>query len=141
MAKISIFILRLAMGWLFLYAGIIKVLNPEWTAEGYLKGAKTFPALFQWFASSQNIGWVNFFNEWGLTAIGAALILGIFVKWASFSGIILMLLYYFPILKFPYAGTNSFIIDDHIIFILVFILFIAAKAGRYWGIDDFLAKS
>ena len=141
MAKISIFILRLAMGWLFLYAGIIKVLNPEWTAEGYLKGAKTFPALFQWFASSHNIGWVNFLNEWGLTAIGAALILGIFVKWASFSGIILMLLYYFPILKFPYAGTNSFIIDDHIIFILVFILFIAAKAGRYWGIDNFFAKS
>lgn len=140
MIKVSILFLRLAMGWLFLYAGVSKILNPEWTAAGYLKGAKTFAGLFQWFASSQNIGWVNFLNEWGLALIGGALILGLFVKWASFAGIVLMLLYYFPILKFPHAGANYFIVDDHVIFILIFILFIGAKAGQHWGIDGMFNK-
>lgn len=140
MTKVSILLLRLAMGWLFLYAGVSKILNPEWTAAGYLKGAKTFPALFHWFASSQNIGWVDFLNEWGLALIGGVLILGLFVKWASFAGIVLMLLYYFPVLKFPYAGANFFIIDDHIIFILIFVLFIGAKAGQHLGIDGLFNK-
>lgn len=59
-AKLSIVFLRLAMGWLIFYAGITKVLNPNWTAAGYLKGAKTFSGFYQWFALPQNIGWVNF---------------------------------------------------------------------------------
>ncbi|MBI3070189.1 MAG: DoxX family protein, partial [Candidatus Levybacteria bacterium] len=49
------------------------------------------------------------------------LILGVFVRLAALSGILLMLLYYLPILNFPYVGrgTTSFLIDQHIIFILV----------------------
>lgn len=138
-SKISILALRISLGWLFFYAGITKVMDPEWTAAGYLKGAKTFSGLFQWFASSSNIGWVNFLNEWGLTLIGAALILGIFVRWASFAGIVLMVLYYLPILNFPNVG-HGYIVDEHIIYIFVFLLLIAAKAGQYIGIDGFISK-
>lgn len=138
-SKISILALRISLGWLFFYAGITKVMDPEWTAAGYLKGAKTFSGLFQWFASSSNIGWVNFLNEWGLTLIGAALILGIFVRWASFAGIVLMVLYYLPILNFPNVG-HGYIVDEHIIYIFVFLLLIATKAGQYIGIDGFISK-
>ena len=38
--KISLFFLRVFLGGLFFYAGITKVLDPSWTAAGYLKGAK-----------------------------------------------------------------------------------------------------
>lgn len=104
----TVFLLRVALGALFFYAGIVKVLNPNWSAVGYLNNAKTFPDLYHWFASAGNIGWVNLLNEWGFVLIGVALILGIFVKWASFGGIFFMALYYLPILKFPYAGEHFF---------------------------------
>jgi len=139
-AKVSLFLLRLSMGWLFFYAGITKVLNPEWTAEGYLKSAKILPQLFNWFALPENIGWVNFVNEWGLTLIGALLILGLFVRWASLGGIVLMVLYYLPILDFPYPNTHSYIVDEHIIYFFVFFLFYTLGVGRFWGLDKFFNK-
>jgi len=94
--KISLLALRLAMGWLFLYAGVTKIINPDWSAIGYLNTAKTFPNLFQWFASPEMIGITNILNEWGLTIIGVSLISGMLVKWSSIGGIVLMALYYLP---------------------------------------------
>lgn len=133
--KKSIFALRLAMGVMFAYAGISKIINPSWSALGYLKGAKTLPELFNWFTSANNIGWVNFVNEWGLLLVGACLILGFAVRYASIAGIVLMILYYLPILNFPMAGDHSYIVDEHIIYILIFWVFIATNAGQYWGLD------
>lgn len=134
--KISLLLLRVSLGWLFLYAGITKVLDASWSAAGYLSGAQTFGPLFAWFAQPQNIGWVNLLNEWGLTLIGVALILGIFVRWASVAGILLMLLYWLPILAFPYAGEHSYIVDEHVIYIFCFLILYMFHAGRYWGLDS-----
>lgn len=133
--KHALLVLRLTMGWIFFYAGVSKIINPEWTAAGYLNNASSFQGLFSWFASAENIGWVNFLNEWGLTLVGVALILGIFVKWASIAGIALMALYYFAVLDFPKVGANAFILDDHVVYALVFWLFIVTDAGKYMGLD------
>ncbi|MDP3726696.1 MAG: DoxX family membrane protein [bacterium] len=140
--KISLLLLRLSLGWLFFYAGITKVFDPSWSAAGYLKAAQNATGLFQWFASPQNIAWVNFLNEWGLTLIGTALILGAFIRLATLSGILLMILYYVPILHFPYVGrgTTSFLIDQHIIFILALLILWAFDAGKYWGLKPLLKK-
>lgn len=141
-AKLSLLFLRLSLGWLFFYAGITKVLDPNWTAAGYLKATQTATELYRWFASPQNITWVNFLNEWGLTLIGAALILGIFVRLAALSGILLMILYYIPILSFPYVGkgTTSFLVDQHIIFIFALLVLWAFDAGKYWGLKPLVKK-
>src|SRR3989338_8245125 len=96
-----LFVLRITIGWYFFYAGITKVLNPDWSAAGYLNNAKTFPEFYQWLASASNIGWVNFLNEWGLTLVGIAFIFGVFTRWASLGGVLLMIMYYFPVLQFP----------------------------------------
>ena len=72
--KISVFLSRVALGVLFFYAGITKVMNPDWSAAGYLNNAKTLPDLFQWFASAGNLGWVNLANELGLTFFGVPFI-------------------------------------------------------------------
>ncbi len=138
--KIAVFLSRVGLGILFFYAGITKVLNPSWSAVGYLSSAKTFPELYQWFASAGNIGWVNFMNEWGLTLVGLALIVGLLVRWASIGGILLMVLYYLAILQFPYVGANSFLVDDHIIFITAFLVLITSNAGTFWGLDSWLQK-
>src|SRR3989344_2924343 len=93
--KLSLFLLRVSVGWLMFYAGITKTLNPEWSAEGYLRSAKTFSGFYTMLADSSFLPLINFVNEWGLTFLGASLILGIFVRLASIGGIVLMLLYYF----------------------------------------------
>lgn len=135
-SKIALVGLRVALGWLFFYAGITKLLNPDWSAAGFLANAKTFSGFFQWFASPEILPITNFLNEWGLTLIGASLILGIFVRVSSIFGVMLMALYYLPILTFPYAGTSSFVVDQHIIFILVLILLASLRAGRYYGLEN-----
>ena len=130
---------RLAVGWLMFYAGITKILDPTWSAKGYLMGAKTFPGFYNWLASAGNLGWVNFLNEWGLTLIGASLILGLGVRLNSILGILLMLLYYFPILEFPQV-EHGFIVDEHIIYAATLAFFAAVRAGRYYGLDNWCAN-
>ncbi len=141
--RISLFVLRVGLGWVFFWAGITKVLNPAWSAEKFLQGAKTFPDFFNWFASPGMLPITNFMNEWGLTLLGASLILGIFVRWSAPLGVLLMALYYLPILQFPYPGfpsLNSFIVDQHIIFIIVLITLYAFNAGNFWGLEKRISR-
>lgn len=133
--KVSLTLLRLTAGWMMFYAGITKVLNPAWSAEGYLKSAKTFPALFSWFASPALLPYVNFVNEWGLTLLGVSLILGFGVRFSSVLGSALMLLYYFPVLEGWYPNTHAFVVDEHIIYAAVLLILAAVRAGRVWGVD------
>lgn len=133
--KISIFLLRLAVGWLFFYAGLTKILSPNWSAVGYLKSAKTFPSFYNWLASQATLPVVNFLNKWGLLLIGLSLILGLFTRLGSLAGILLMLLYYFPTLQFPYPNPHSLIVDEHIIYALVFLLFVFVKPGQFFGLE------
>ncbi|OGH64724.1 MAG: hypothetical protein A3J66_00150 [Candidatus Magasanikbacteria bacterium RIFCSPHIGHO2_02_FULL_47_14] len=133
--RASFLFLRLAMGFLFLYAGLSKVTNPDWSAAGFLNGAKTLAPLFHWFALPSNIGWVNALNEWGLTLLGASLIFGICVRLSSKLGIVLMLLYYIPGLDGLYPNTHAFVVDEHIIYIAVLALFASFRVGRFWGFD------
>ena len=133
--KISLFFLRISLGWMFLYAGITKILNPEWSAAGYLKGAKTFAGLYQWLTQPEIVPIVNFINVWGLTLLGVSLILGIFVRLSGVLGAVLMLMYYFPILQFPYPNAHSYIVDEHIIYAAVLLFLAVIKAGRVWGLE------
>ena len=139
--RIYIFLLRIALGVLFFYAGITKVLNPNWSAAEYLKGAKTLPEVYQFLMQPEILPIINFINEWGLTLLGVSLLLGVFVRLSTKLGALLMLLYYIPILKFPYVGTNSFLVDQHIIYILSLLLLGAAKAGRVvWGLEEWCSN-
>ncbi len=133
-AKVSLFLLRVGIGWLFFYAGITKVLDSAWSAEKYLVGAKTFPGFYQWLASPGVLPMTNLLNEWGLTLIGAALILGIFVRLASLAGVVVMLLYYFPIVQFPRV-EHGFIVDEHIIYALALLVLATSRAGKVWGLE------
>ena len=138
--KISLLLLRLSTGWLMFYAGITKILDPNWSAAGYLNNAKTFSGLFQWFAQPGILPITNFVNEWALTLIGISLILGMGVRLSSVLGAILMALYYFPVLEFPIVPPHSYLVDDHIIYLFSFIVLGALKTGRIYGFDRRLAN-
>ena len=123
------------MGWMMFYAGVTKIIDPKWSAAFYLKDAKTFSSFYNWFLQPNILPMTNFVNEWGLTLVGAFLILGIFVRLSSIGGLLLMLLYYFPILVFPYPNPHSFIVDEHIIYAVAFLFFAAIHAGSAWGLE------
>lgn len=103
--KFFLFVLRVSAGWMFFYAGITKILNPQWSAEGYLKGAKSFVWFYQWLLQPEILPIINSLNKWGLTLLGASLIIGLFVRFSSLLGVLLMALYYIP-LGFPYPNPH-----------------------------------
>lgn len=132
----ALFLLRISLGILFFSSGLVKVLNPEWTSATFLTGAKTFNSFYQWFGSISNISWVNFLNEWGQLLIGLGLIFGCFTRWACFFGAVMMILYYFPGLDFPYVGPgHSFIVDEHLVYFFAFGVLSNFKSGEIWGLD------
>ena len=117
--------LRFLLGWYMFFAGVEKVINPEWTASGFLLGAKTFSAFYAWFAAPAQSVWVDPLNAWGITLVGAALLLGLAVRPAAIAGAVLMILYYFPHNAFPYV-PHGFIVEEHIIYAAAFILILIA---------------
>ena len=133
--KFFLFLSRITVGWMFFYAGITKVLDPQWSAEGYLKGAKAFSWFFQILLDPSVLPIINFMNKWGLTLLGISLILGLFVRFSSLLGVLLMALYYIA-LGFPYPNPHSYIVDQHIIYISILLFFAAIKAGRVFGLDS-----
>lgn len=137
--KITLTLLRLATGWLMFYAGVTKLLNPAWSAAGYLQNAKTFTGFYQWLTQPNILPIINFVNEWGLTLLGVSLILGVFVRLSSTLGAVLMVLYYFPVLEFPRVA-HGFLVDEHIIYALVLLVLAALRAGRVYGLENWCAK-
>ncbi|OGG37551.1 hypothetical protein A2110_02360 [Candidatus Jorgensenbacteria bacterium GWA1_54_12] len=136
---LTVLLLRFGMGWVMLYSGISKIVNPYWTAAPYLESAHHMQRFFLWLASPENIVWVDFINKWGVLLIGIALIIGFAVRYASWFGILAMLLYYLPALEFPYVALGKwFLVSEHIIFALVFFELIGTRAGEVWGVDRFL---
>ncbi len=138
--KVSLFLLRVSLGWMFIYAGVTKIVNPAWTSAGYMKGAKTLSGLYGWLAGSSLLPAVDFLNEWGLTLVGIALLLGVFVRLASFGGAALMVLYYLPILDFPYPNAHAFIVDEHVVYFFAFLTLAAFRAGQVWGLERWCAS-
>ncbi|MEK7585137.1 MAG: DoxX family membrane protein [Patescibacteria group bacterium] len=139
--KVSLLALRLALGLLFFYAGVTKVMDPSWTAAGFLAGAKSFPGLFAFFASPSLIGITNFLNAWGLTILGLSLVLGLFVRVSAPLGMVLMALYYLAQLDFPYPDAHSYLVDEHIIYILALFVLLKFKAENCWGLKEMLKKN
>src|SRR5512133_193411 len=89
-------LLRIAVGWHFLYEGLVKVFTPTWSSSGYLMDSKGFlAALYKSIASNPDtLRVVDFLNEWGLVLIGAGLILGLFTRISAIAGMLLLALYY-----------------------------------------------
>ena len=110
--------LQMTLGFFMFYAGLSKIIDPAWSAKGYLLSAKTFPGLYAALAAPTVLPVINVINEWALLLLGVSLLTGLFLRLSAPLGMLLMLLYYFPTLSFPNV-PNGFIIDEHMIFIAV----------------------
>jgi len=132
---LSTFLLRIALGWLFLYSGYSKLTAVGgFSAKGFLLNLHgPFSAFYLPLAGNPVVDQLVI---WGEILIGICLILGLLVRFASFWGIVMMLLFYFA--EFP--PEHAFIVDEHIIYALVLGFFMVSNAGYFWGMDKKLEK-
>ena len=144
--KTVITIIRVAIGWHFLYEGFSKLLMESWSAQSYLSNATGFlSGLYHWMASGESlVKVIDILNVYGLILIGLALFLGLFIRFASAGGILLLLLYYFA---YPPFGASLFgsmeghfyIVNRNFIEVFLLLWFILSKQTGY-GISNLLRK-
>jgi uncharacterized membrane protein YphA (DoxX/SURF4 family) len=142
-------LLRILIGWQFLYEGVIKLFNPAWTARPFLEGSRwIFGDIFRWMISGNAGMWiVDNANAYGLTIIGLALIFGIFTRLASWGGVALLLMYYIaypPFGGFSYGSPSEgsyLIVNKNMIEIFALIMLALTDAGKYYGLDGLRRKS
>lgn len=135
-------LLRVSMGWIFLWAFLDKLfglgsstlpdkswLNGVSPTAGFLKMAThgPFKSYFQSLAGSTIVDWLFML---GLLGVGLALILGIGRKISTMAGSLLMILMWLSL--FPPA--NNPFMDEHIIYILVLQLLLQLHAGEVFGL-------
>lgn len=140
---IALTTLRITIGWHFLYEGLIKVMNPDWSAISYLNSARgPFASLFKSLASnSAAIESINFLNQWGLVIIGLSLMIGLFSRWACLGGMVLLALYYFanpPFIGLDNASItegNYLIVNKNLVEIFALWVLFQFPSSKVTGID------
>jgi thiosulfate dehydrogenase (quinone) large subunit len=142
-------ILRIAMGFIFLWAFLDKLLGlglatkatSAWLSggsptTGFLKFATSGP-LKTTFESLSGAVWVDWLFMIGLLLLGISLILGIGMRLASYGGTLLLFLMWLAL----YPVENNPFIDEHIIYILVLYVLLYTNAGDYWGLGRWWGKT
>jgi thiosulfate dehydrogenase [quinone] large subunit len=146
--KFILVVLRLLIGWNFLYEGVSKLLIPGWSSAGFLNESKWLLKGFSgWIVSHDGIlRVVDFLNTWGLIAIGLALILGLFTRAAAISGTVLLMLYYLnnpPLIGLEYTLPSEgsyLIVSKTLIEAASMFALIVFPAGSFAGLDSIRAK-
>jgi len=143
--RFTLVLLRILIGWHFLYEGVIKAYNPSWTAKGYLLSASVLKPFFAWLASDSLIGTINTLNIAGLMAIGISLILGLKVRWGCVAGILLLVFYYLA--HPPFAGLpqgpsegSYWIVNKNLIEIAALLVIYQFPLTAAFGMENLFLK-
>ena len=137
-------ILRILVGWHFLYEGISKLGLPGWSGSAYLMQSKwLLSGFFHWIiAHPTALAITDFLNIWGLILIGIGLFLGMLTRAASISGIFLLLMYYIANPPFMASGNpteaNYYIINLNLIETGILVVFASVNKDYLWSLDRLL---
>ena len=142
----GILALRLITGWVFLFAGLQKVLAAEpfsavgflsfgtaGTAEGAVEGAIVNPTNAFWVSLAGNgqlMDVINFVVPFGQIGIGVALILGLATRFAAVMGFLMMAGFTIAAWDFAHGVINYTAIVGLTALILGVI-----RAGHVYGVD------
>ncbi len=141
-------IVRMAIGWHFLYEGISKIIAQNWSSAPYLSGSKwIFAPVFNAMAENSTIlAIVDFLNIWGLILIGLGLMVGMLSRLASAFGSIMLIFYFLayppiPGYTFGVPVEGSYLwVNKTLIEFLVLILFCFIPGSYHYGIDRLYAR-
>lgn len=136
--KFIITLFRVAIGWHFFYEGLVKLWGSSWSAVGYLANATgPFAGFYHWMAASEGlVKIIDPLNVAALLSIGLVLFLGVFIRIASVSGILLLALYYFAYPPFggsllPPVEGSYYIVNKNFIEIAALLLLLIIKEKGY----------
>jgi len=145
---IALVVLRVMIGWHFLYEGVAKLMKGNWSAAGFLLQSKwLFAGIFKWIANTPEVlSAINLMNIWGLIAIGLGLMLGCFTTIASLAGMALILLYY--VCNPPFVGLfysipmegHYMIVNKNVVEMAALFVIAVTGTGRFAGLDRILHK-
>lgn len=142
-------LLRFTMAFIMLWAFFDKLLglgfattpDKSWLqgvspTTGFLKfGAQgIFANFFHNLAGNPMVDWLFML---GLFLIGTALLLGIGMKVAGYSGALMMFLMYLSLIP----PENNPLIDEHVIYFLVFLGLRNGEAGKVFGLGNWWSKT
>ena len=139
----TIVVLRVIVGWHFLYEGVAKLTKPSWSAAGFLLQSRgPFADVFHWMAADpERLAVINQLNMWGLTAIGLGLVLGCFTRLASGAGILIILLFYlcnppFPGYFYSIPMEGSYVVvNKNLVELAALVVVLVTGSGRASGLD------
>jgi thiosulfate dehydrogenase [quinone] large subunit len=139
----TIVVLRVLIGWHFLYEGLAKLASPSWSAAGFLLQSRgPFAGVFRWMAGDPNVlATVNQLNMWGLTLIGLGLIVGCFTRLASASGLVVILLFYLcnpPFVGYFYSIPTEgsyLVVNKNLVEAAALAVVLVTNSGRAAGLD------
>ncbi len=145
----ALVILRITIGWHFLYEGGVKILNPHWTAKSYLLDSGGFlKGFFELIAGNQTLLSISdSANAWGLALIGLSLLLGIFTRYSSMVGMVLLLLYYlshpaFPGIEYLFPSDGSyFIINKTLVELFALLVVFAFPTSHIFGLQRMIKST
>lgn len=140
---IAITILRIVVGWHFLYEGLAKLTAPSWSAAGYLRQARgPFAGWFKWLASQPDLlANADLITMWGLTLVGLLLILGLFTRLASLGGIGFLVMFYLcnpPFVGYFYSIPTEgsyLVVNKNLVELCALIVILMTGSGRFAGFD------
>ncbi len=144
--KHSVVLMRIFIGWHFLFEGIVKLYNPEWTAFGYLASAQgPLKPVFVSLTNPALIETINTLNIVALIVVGLALILGFYEKPGALIGITLLAIYYlahppFPGLPQIRVEGSYWFINKNLIELVGCIIIYQLPTGKLFGLDRILKK-
>jgi thiosulfate dehydrogenase [quinone] large subunit len=144
----ALVIVRVLIGWHFLYEGLVKAFNPNWSAASFLNTAQgPFAEFFKGMASNTSVlEVINFCNQWGLVLVGISLILGLLSRWACIGGMALLSMYYLsnpPLigLDIPGAAEGSYLlVNKNLIELFTLLILYLFPTGHRIGLDRFLRR-
>jgi thiosulfate dehydrogenase (quinone) large subunit len=145
----TLVILRLLVGWHLLYEGISKLITPDWSSFGFLSESKWILSGFaNWIISNPGVlNAVDFLNTWGLIALGVALILGIFSRFAAFAGALLLLMYFLnnpPLIGLEYSMPtegNNLVVNKTLIEAMALFVLAVFPAHRVFGLESLFSNT
>ena len=142
----ALVLLRILIGWHFLYEGVIKAYNPSWTSRSYLLSASILKPFFNWLASDSLISVIDNLNIIGLIVVGISLLIGIKIKWGCVGGVLLLLLYYFahpPLPDLPQGPSEGsyWIVNKNLVEMAALFVIYQFPLTYLFGLENLFTKN
>ena len=125
-------LLRLVVGWHFLYEGLWKFAQSGWSAVEYLRLSRWIGApLFQWIAENPSVlKACDRLTMWGLVLIGLGLMSGVLARIAAAAGILMLAFFYVAQPPFlTVGGAHHFLLLDYNVVEAVALVAVACCPG------------